>query len=118
MLLTFCFYILFLIGYIRATIIYWRTFFTLENRVKVESFINPGVKYEDTVNGNDYLNKNIKDLLIFVRFSAQSATDECSVAGVVTTCIVEEAQKVSTRLDRVNRKCLVLVLMKNVETVY
>lgn len=26
---------------------------------------------------------------------AQSATDECSLAGIVTTCIVEEAQKVS-----------------------
>lgn len=28
-------------------------------------------------------------------FIAQSASDECSLAGIVTTCIVEEAQKVS-----------------------
>lgn len=30
-----------------------------------------------------------------MQFSAQSASDECSLAGIVTTCIVEEAQKVS-----------------------
>lgn len=91
--------------------------FPLENRVQVEFFVSPGIKHEDTVNDNNYLNKNIKDLLIFVQFSAQLATDECSVAGIVTTCIVEEAQKVSTRSDRVNQKRFVRILMKNVETV-
>lgn len=30
-----------------------------------------------------------------MHFSAQSATDECTLAGIITTCIVEEAQKVS-----------------------
>lgn len=35
------------------------------------------------------------NFVLYVFFLAQSVSDECSVAGVVTTCIVEEAQKVS-----------------------
>lgn len=51
------------------------------NRLKYTPLPNPLVKKK-----NVHINRAI--------FSAQSTTDECALAGVVTTCIVEEAQKV------------------------
>ncbi|XP_025421305.1 general odorant-binding protein 28a [Sipha flava] len=42
---------------------------------------------------NQTMMKKAKDLIDVCAKKAQSASDECTLAGVVTTCIVEEAQK-------------------------
>ncbi|VVC29375.1 Pheromone/general odorant binding protein [Cinara cedri] len=42
---------------------------------------------------NETMMKKAKDLIGICSKKAQSTTDECALAGIVTTCIVEEAQK-------------------------
>ena len=58
--------------------------FSIEEATKVAQ------KYYGT---NETMMKKAKELIDVCAKKAQSSTDECTVAGVVTTCIVEEAQK-------------------------
>ncbi|XP_060865146.1 general odorant-binding protein 28a [Metopolophium dirhodum] len=61
-----------------------------KGKFSVEEATKVAQKYYGT---NEVMMKKAKDLIDVCAKKAQSTTEECALAGIVTTCIVEEAQK-------------------------
>uniref|UniRef100_A0A2S2NNE2 Uncharacterized protein n=1 Tax=Schizaphis graminum TaxID=13262 RepID=A0A2S2NNE2_SCHGA len=61
-----------------------------KGKFSVEEATKVAQKYYGT---NETMMKKAKDLIDVCAKKAQSTTEECALAGIVTTCIVEEAQK-------------------------